>query len=499
MNRDEILTELFEQFKKGGLETKGTKAFLDKMKSGEDSPDKPPAEASDETEAPEVIDETSDSSSEKIPLTLSEVYKDMEKAPIFCESGKGREKNLEGSLGEFLQQTPEVLSNIEGQKVLIKVNAVDPEFPNSCITKEAVIQVIKSLLKYKPAEIMVGDLPANMFMESRDGVQKTETELLDIFKKELGYDFSSLETEDTKISLLDIRTLPQVTEKGPDETELQMYDTSGFGQLIILSQPKSHGQMTFSCSRKNVMGLMPKEQRASLFHPKGEDWGPKNLPGMIRLSETFTKNHPGTIYIVDGFTTLVGHEHRGFPIETDYAIVSKDPYNADVLSAKRSFSPDIIEQAPYLTNIPIEQNEEKTKGELGPNADIKVGDKRLIVEEISEDGGIMILPSILSPALERISNDLYLEVSKLNLEDLSQEDENKLLEIISTLGNIGDDKSIKTLYYIWRRVISPTIKNEALYRFIFPYSSSRHIDLKSSEDMEIVLKKINEEFFPVVK
>ncbi|MFA5961858.1 MAG: DUF362 domain-containing protein [Parcubacteria group bacterium] len=230
----------------------------------------------------------------------------------------GREKNLETAFAEFEKNNQELLEGYKDKDVLLKVNFVDPDSPQACTAPETVKKIIEMIGKYRPKKIYVGDIPSTMGKKGRnwDDLQK-------IYRSKLGYDFGST------AELINLEELENETiEAGGKSFQTKKLD--GFGGIINISRPKMHGEFGFTGCTKNLMGFMTQDSRDSSIHMYKDKYDAKESNARLsNFSEAMLKNRPDMINITDGTDFVVGHEHLGIPKKTDFALVSRDPFNSD--------------------------------------------------------------------------------------------------------------------------------------------------------------------------
>jgi uncharacterized protein (DUF362 family) len=283
-----------------------------------------------EKKEPEIISEekveTSKEEETKFEVDLSDKERQIEmirEGKIYYAEMMGREKNLEKAFLEFEKDNKELLGNYEGKDILLKVNLVDPDSSEACTNSETIKKVAELIGKYNPKKIYVGDIPSGMGKKGRSW-----EELRKIYEEKLGYDFEG------KTELINLEDLENeiITEEG-EEFEVKKLDK--FGGVINISKPKMHGEFGYTGCTKNLMGFMTQKSREDSVHmaketKEGKRYDPKvSSKRLSKFSSAILKNQPTIVNVSDGFDFIIGHEHIGIPKETNFAMVSRDPFNAD--------------------------------------------------------------------------------------------------------------------------------------------------------------------------
>ncbi len=400
-----------------------------------------------------------------------EIFRDIDKEPVYVVHGEGCVGNINHSFGDFAEQHKDLLEGIRGKKVLIKVNAVDPSHPDACTSAESLKATIDNLLKYGPAEICIGDQPAGQFIEKSGGGEIDSEELFRRFREQLGYDFLDQYSD---VRFIDFRTELRVPEPTSPE-DARMYNLSKFQSIFVLSLPKAHGQLDFTGCRKNIVGLLPTDERYALLHPRAhdvtqEDWRKSNSPGMQRISEAFAAQNPNTIYVMDGFKTIIGNEHTGVPRESDYAIVSMDSFNADILASTLSFSPDLTQRVEYLHKIPVQEKPGKTIGSMPESPNKSFDQHRMVYSGSRDDGAVFQHETIIDLEFDEV----VVRPIEESLENITNVSEiNNLDEVIETLRETGSDRAISCLLRIAELAHDRQALKTIFYSVNIPITSSR--------------------------
>jgi len=277
---------------------------------------------------------------------------------ILCnnKSANGGKALIRPSIGEALKafDGTDIARRLEGANVLIKANFVDPKCPSACTTPDAISTVARWAFYHKASSVLVGD----------DGCCASQNRM----RKEGITDFSKAAGEMLgvtgvlrRISLetggnagyLEMPSLGVITYNG-----IPLRDTSEF-LVINLTLPKVHGSYEFSGACKNLIGLIPAEERAKFAHPEtGEEMRlelkyekapdgslvPLRKPIEIDVGKEDRKRQAGLIlnlaehaknagnfllHIIDGSAGLLLHEHFGKIIKLGFAAAGTSPLEVD--------------------------------------------------------------------------------------------------------------------------------------------------------------------------
>lgn len=328
---------------------------------------------------------------------------------VYAASGDGLE-NIAAVMRSALSEN----NIVDGRKVLLKPNMVDPSVKKACTSPEALRAAASVLKEFGASEILIGDEPAQYYIEENG---------YDFWRdfKSLGYDAID------GAKGLDLRTLgtsiytfdrPNLLSKTWEQVDVPVRDLSDF-VVVALGLPKQHGQYNVSLSIKNLMGLVPADSRIETFHKdileiadtnKGtqEIFGfyaklldslfslysdePElkkvlkyvnqkfaagvfsldaltthanhliNIGAMSGLRDFYMKQ-PG-LYVIDGTKYMLAQEHLGELIETNFAAAGFDPFYVD-----RAVLPKIgisVNQVPYLHKISLHGTlDAEIKGDFG--------------------------------------------------------------------------------------------------------------------------------------
>jgi len=309
----------------------------------------------------------------------------IKKAGVYYAEKEGREGNLEKAFSSFEKDNKGLLESYRGKDILLKINLVDPHHSQSCTDVKTVKKVIELIKKYGPKKIFVGDMPSRM-----GKLDKGWNELEKMYRENLGYIFS-----DKNVELLNLENLEsEFIQDGNERFEIKKVDR--FGGIINISRPKMHGQFGYTGCVKNLMGLMTQASREEMIHGSHEK--SENNKILSKFSTAFLKHHPDIISISDGFDFVVGHEHIGIPRETNFAMVTRDPFNADnkaleILGLNK-------DRVAYIFNKDFPIRKESLRGQLSKNRihPSELESKHFLYEGGKEGGGVSVVEVINDPA-----------------------------------------------------------------------------------------------------
>lgn len=279
----------------------------------------------------------------------------IKEAEVYYSELEGREKNLEKAFSSFEKNNEELLKSYQGKDILLKVNLVDPHHSQACTDIGTIRKVIELIKKYNPKKIFVGDIPSAM-----GKVGKNWNELEKIYKEKLGYIFN-----DKNVELINLEDLKNENLK-EDGLEFEIKNLDQFGGIINISRPKMHGEFGYTGCVKNLMGLMTQKSRENVIHMNGKDYNSEEANRRLnKFSSALLKNRPDIINISDGTDFIIGHEHIGVPKKTDFAIISRNPFNADnetvnILGLNKN-------RAAYLYGQDFPVKKDKLKGNISRN------------------------------------------------------------------------------------------------------------------------------------
>jgi uncharacterized protein (DUF362 family) len=340
---------------------------------------------------------------------------------VYCESGKGP-KNLADALQAQLRDI-----NIRGKTILLKPNMVDPDIPEACSNPASLRVIADALTGHGAAKIFLGDEPASYYINN---VKGGIFNVMDAYAK-LGYGHIP------GTELLDLSTMPVTSYSSLrvnpltgtlSRRKVPVRDISGLF-VVSTTLPKQHGNFNYTGVTKNLMGLVPAQDRMDNFHYSigmalEEEWKKGNtgltLPAAIsKFASEYSKLSGGAkegffapvykrwlskqiddesmiahidhivnafsiiwladfvkaksrqgLYVLDGTYTMEKHEHEGSLVKTDFAMVGQSPIHVDMASlAKLGLD---IKEVPYLAiDAPYQSAVEYTKrmpiiqGDLG--------------------------------------------------------------------------------------------------------------------------------------
>jgi uncharacterized protein (DUF362 family) len=181
---------------------------------------------------------------------------------VYCETGRGN-RNISSVVNKLMRDSG---VNLNGYPVLIKANTVVPDIPEACSNPARIQMAAETFKRYGLSSIYVGDDPAtDIFRVHEAGGRR-----YDSFTgyRQLQY------TDIDGVSVLALDSLPPTSFDAdvlnpltyrPERRTIPVRDTSALA-LVSFSMPKQHGQFNFSGASKNLMGLVPPENRLVNFH-----------------------------------------------------------------------------------------------------------------------------------------------------------------------------------------------------------------------------------------
>lgn len=278
-----------------------------------------------------------------------------------CWSEKrGRKGNLTNVIEAHRKSHPELWESLKGKRVLLKLNLVDPDHPDSCTHPDSLRIILENLAKQGVGEVLIGDETSGVYQRAHPGESLEE-----VFQK-LGY--AKRIPAGIKYSLVDFSKLPAVS-LGPSAPKIR--EIPEVAAVINLVKPKEHGQYYFSCGCKNLVGLVPTNERSGFFHDKNhlsqaaevlaeyiregkytderdmvKIWieaakrdDPKNMEKMAgfvkAMREYFQQKKVPLLTIMDGTTVQRHHEHTGPEEKLDVAGIGLDPVAVDLLAMQK--------------------------------------------------------------------------------------------------------------------------------------------------------------------
>lgn len=247
---------------------------------------------------------------------------------------------------------------MNGARVLIKPNFVDPQIPRACSSPKAIGEVARWAFKHGAKDVLVGDdccVSAQEKLKAKGitSYSRGAGDMLGVTEelKQVLRDFN----RHSGISYLDMPAQKTVMFEG-----VPIRDLSGF-QVISLTLPKVHGAYAFSGATKNLVGLVPAENRYAIIHPKlqenkeievkyivmadgqlgilqkplvqsiqAEDTQGK-ADALESLAKYAEKAGNFLLHIVDGATGMLVHEHFGPEVKLGFATIGTDPRMVDIM------------------------------------------------------------------------------------------------------------------------------------------------------------------------
>lgn len=386
--------------------------------------------------------------------------KEIRDSKIYYAEEKGREGNLETVFGAFELENPEILAEFNGRDILLKVNIVDPDHPQSCTDIATIRKVIELIKRYQPRKIYVGDVPSKMGKKGRSW-----EELKQIYEEKLGYKFPP---DVELINLEDLENI-KVEEEGSSYT---VKNLDRFGGIINISRPKMHGQFGYTGCTKNLMGFMTQPTREKMIHMHEDNQSGSSFDGNVanrrlgNFAAAMLKYRPDMIHISDGSDFVVGHEHFGIPQKTDFSMVSRNPFTADAeaikllgLNEKRV---SYLKNSDFLNSSPV-VSETRMRDRIYPS-DLQ---QKIFVYESDSNGGmnlVEIIPDpnfINNPEIKRKYVFAMLDAYKNAVMSAGKTSKEILIGIIE---DVVKDKTFKDFYkYFFGEEPNPAIKEGCPY------------------------------------
>jgi len=245
------------------------------------------------------------------------------KSRVALIRGNNRRDNIRHAM-ELIKE--DIISRINGEKVIIKPNFLQPAVPLSCTHVDALRGILDFLSKIYPESVTIGET-------SRD------SEPLGSFSK-LGY--FSLPNE-YKVSLVNLQeennwTHINLLNKYGQEVEAQISKSVvDCNCRISGAVAKTHDTVTMTASWKNMMGALSSDDKVKMHgcNSHGEriltsEVGilPQNLVRLVKVV-------PPHIAVIDGYICMEGNGPvRGAEKHLGMAIASTDFVAADAVCAK---------------------------------------------------------------------------------------------------------------------------------------------------------------------
>jgi uncharacterized protein (DUF362 family) len=219
---------------------------------------------------------------------------------------------------------------IQGKRVLIKPNVVNDRPPPS-ITSPALVKAAVQLIRAaKPQQITVGDSSGMLRFPTRDNLGSTG---IGEAATSAGAGVLALEEEPwVRVEPPQASAVPRFYVSQP------VYDADVFINLPVI---KTHRFAHYSCSLKNLVGIVHPRYRPSLSFLSG-DWHE-------RIAELNLAVHP-QLTIADGTTIMIaGGPTSGTPAPANLLLLSGDRIALDVIAVAliRSFGawPKVMERS----------------------------------------------------------------------------------------------------------------------------------------------------------
>ena len=187
---------------------------------------------------------------------------------VFYQHGNGN-SNVTRALDAQLKEM-----DISGRDILLKVNMVDPDITKACSNSSRMQGVVDVLRSNGAKSISIGDEPAHYFYEQNNG----NIDITACYQN-LGYDLIQgaelIDLRNLKLDKYFARKISPATGKWltrlkegvekPHQITVPVRDVSDY-LLVNMTMPKHHGNFNYSGVIKNLMGLVPNEERMRTFH-----------------------------------------------------------------------------------------------------------------------------------------------------------------------------------------------------------------------------------------
>ena len=215
-----------------------------------------------------------------------------------------------------------------GAKVLVKANLLSDHPPEDAVTTHpAVVRAVVRGLLAAGARPLVGDSPASAVglarIWERTGLKALcEAEGVPLVPFEGGA--RTVERDGYRLALSAVL----------DEVDA----------VVSLPKVKTHALMTFTCGVKNLYGLVPGYQKATLhkLHPRVDDFA-----GLLRAMEAEVRP---VLTLADGIVGMEGEgPASGTPKPLGFIAASPDPYALDKAVAETLGIP--VRSIPYLRHL----------------------------------------------------------------------------------------------------------------------------------------------------
>src|SRR3989338_348607 len=272
---------------------------------------------------------------------------------ISIVKGENRKENIKNSISFIEKDIINAIKTKKSEKLFIKINAIDTNFPLACTNIDALEVVLDVFYKRfnKFNEIIVGD---NTF----------------IFSKYDGGYYKNILKKFPKVKLSDL------TEFESENIEFKKLDGNAFGKVsllpkkafsISLAVPKTHDTFVYTGCLKNMFGCVIKN-RSSLHAMNLYDWmffnksAKGNQLKWQNLIEVIKRTKPD-LCILDGYEAMEGNGPIfGTKVHLGLAMCSLDGLTLDKIAAKICG----LNNVPYLSLLDknqkhIEENIEIVK------------------------------------------------------------------------------------------------------------------------------------------
>jgi len=235
--------------------------------------------------------------------------------------GSERKENIRKAINLIEPRIDELIKEKNSDALFIKINTIDPNFPNANTHPDALEAVLEYFYE-KFDEIIIGD---NSFAFTKK--KNPYKHLKKAFPKIAFSDMEKIETEKIIFECI----------KGTKEAEISLLPKNAF--TISLALPKTHDAVVYTGCSKNMLGCVVKNRNmvhGTAFYKRiffrvmaKSNWlTHKNLVKVISFARP-------DLSVLDGFVGMQGNGPIfGSPIELNFAMCSDDCIALDFLAAK---------------------------------------------------------------------------------------------------------------------------------------------------------------------
>jgi len=241
---------------------------------------------------------------------------------IVIVKGENREENIKKTLDLLKEDIEESINKKGSEKLFIKINSIDPNFPLACTDPRA-LETVLTYFQKDFDEIIVGD---NTYAFSRE--ENIYTKTIEMFKNARASDLTDFPSED-----IEFRQMSGNTKHGRISKITKTHYT------ISLAHPKTHDYVIFTACMKNMMGCVI-NQRPSVH---GVNIVERLLTNKYKrslrlMNENLTKvieNAIPDLCILDGYIGMDGNGPLlGDRVTLDIAMASLDGTSLDTIVSR---------------------------------------------------------------------------------------------------------------------------------------------------------------------